>query len=245
MEPDRVRVTESDTVADRAPVAVAAMPSAAAVPFGRPILREQVKDVLLQRIVSGEYPPGSRLVETRIASELGISQAPVREALRDLEQLGCVIHEPFRGTSVRRFSVPELLEAFPVRSALEELAARLAVERISDEQLDGLAVLIDRMREAAARGDAREESVQDVAFHAAIIEAAGNAVLERQWLQLQPYARTFVTVVLPHQDLGDVSERHVPILEALRHRDADRAAAAMRLHLEQAADLLRPLAASG
>jgi DNA-binding GntR family transcriptional regulator len=235
-------MSRRDPIAGGAPDA-AALPTVAGLPFGRPILREQVKDLLLQRIVSGEYPPGSRLVETHIAGELGISQAPVREALRDLEQLGCVVHEPFRGTSVRRFSVPELLEAFPVRSALEELAARLAVTHISDDQLDGLAGSIERMREAATRGDAHEESLEDVAFHAAIIEAAGNAVLTRQWLQLQPYARTFVTVSLPHQDLGAVSERHVPILEALRRRDADEAAAAIRLHLAQAADLLRPLAA--
>jgi DNA-binding GntR family transcriptional regulator len=238
-----VPVSRRDPIAGGAPDAAPAMPESAAVRFGRPILREQVKDLLLQRIVSGEYPPGSRLVETHIAGELGISQAPVREALRDLEQLGCVVHEPFRGTSVRRFSVPELLDAFPVRSALEELAARLAVELISEDQLEGLAARIDGMREAAARGDVHDESLEDVAFHAAVIEAAGNTVLERQWLQLQPYARTFVTVALPHQDLGAVSERHVPILEALRRRDADEAAAAIRLHLEQAADLLRPLAA--
>ena len=95
-------------------------------PFTRSNFRAQIKDVILQRIVAGEYPPGARLVETRIAQELGVSQAPVREALRDLEQLGCIVHEPFRGCSVRAFSAEELLEAFPVRAALEALAARLA-----------------------------------------------------------------------------------------------------------------------
>ena len=57
--------------------------------------------MILQRIVEGSYEPGSRLVETRIAQELGVSQAPVREALRDLEQLGYVVHEPYRGCSVQ------------------------------------------------------------------------------------------------------------------------------------------------
>src|SRR5918995_3604933 len=135
-------------------------------PVLRSNLREQIKDVMLQRIVSGAYPPGARLVETRIAQELGVSQAPVREALRDLEQLGCIVHEPFRGCSVRAFSAQELIEAFPVRAALEALAARLCAERITDEQLDGLAEEIERMREAAARGDDKEESVADVRFHA-------------------------------------------------------------------------------
>src|SRR5437764_2933287 len=117
--------------------------------FGRTSLREQVRDLLLDRIVAGEYPPGSRLVETRIAQELGVSQAPVREALRDLEQLGCVEYAPFRGSSVRALSVADLLDAFPVRSALESLACRLAVERITDAQLERLDALIAEMRDAA------------------------------------------------------------------------------------------------
>jgi DNA-binding GntR family transcriptional regulator len=208
-------------------------------PFPRTIMRDQVKDLLLQRIVDGEYPPGSRLVETRIAQELGISQAPVREALRDLEQLGCVVHEAFRGCSVRRFSVPDLLEAFPVRIALEELAFRLAAERIADEDLARLDELQERMRDAAARGDVHEESLADVAFHATVVECAGNATLERQWRQLQPHARTFLSVVLPHQDLDTVAERHIPLLDALRRRDADGAAAAVRSHLMAAAQRLR------
>src|ERR687898_901118 len=106
-----------------------AQPLQPARPLARTVLREQVKELLLERILSGQYQPGERLVETRIAQELGVSQAPVREALRDLEQLGCIVHEPFRGCSVRAFSANELLEAFPVRAALEALAARLAAER--------------------------------------------------------------------------------------------------------------------
>src|ERR687891_2640789 len=127
-------------------------------PVLRSNLREQIKDVMLQRIVSGAYPPGARLVETRIAQELGVSQAPVREALRDLEQLGCIVHEPFRGCSVRAFSAEELLEAFPVRAALEALAARLAAERITDAELAELERQLERMRSAAQRGDAHDQS---------------------------------------------------------------------------------------
>src|SRR3546814_335703 len=125
-------------------------------PVLRSNLREQIKDVVLQRIVSGAYPPGARLVETRIAQELGVSQAPVREALRELEQLGCIVHEPFRGCSVRAFSANELLEAFPVRAALEALAARLAAERISESEFLRLGELLEAMRDAARHGDAHD-----------------------------------------------------------------------------------------
>src|ERR671932_2463042 len=132
-----------------------------AVPFHRANLREQIKDVILQRIVSQAYPPGSRLVETRIAQELRVSQAPVREALRDLEQLGCVAHEPFRGCSVRALSVEDLLEAFPVRAALEALACRLAAERITARELGRLETQIAEMRAAYERGDVHAQSQAD------------------------------------------------------------------------------------
>ncbi|HEY6762392.1 MAG TPA: GntR family transcriptional regulator [Baekduia sp.] len=210
-------------------------------PFARVVLREQVRDLLLARILSGEYEPGSRVVETRIAQELGISQAPVREALRDLEQLGCVVHEPFRGCSVREISIDDLLEAFPVRAALESVAARLAAGRITDEELALLAGLVDTMRAAGAAGDAVAESTADAAFHATIVEASHNKVLARQWNQLQPQARTFISISLPASERGPVAERHVPILDALRTRDPERAATAMQDHLSEVADRLRPM----
>src|SRR5438876_8572640 len=96
----------------------------------RTVLREQVKEVLLERILRGEYGPGERLVETRIAQELGTSQAPVREALRDLESLRFVESEPFRGARVRAISDEELIEVYPVRAAIEEVAAREAAIRL-------------------------------------------------------------------------------------------------------------------
>jgi DNA-binding GntR family transcriptional regulator len=206
-------------------------------PFARVILREQVRDLLLTRVMSGFYAPGERLVETRIAQELGISQAPLREALRDLEQLGCVVHEPFRGCSVRELSIADLLEAFPVRSALEAVAARLAAEQITGEELERLAGLIDEMRAGAAAGDPIAESAADSAFHATIV-----AVLSRQWEQLQPHARTFISLTLPSSDRGPVADRHVPILEALERRDPAAAAQAMHDHLSEVAARLAPLA---
>jgi DNA-binding GntR family transcriptional regulator len=210
-------------------------------PFTRSNFRAQIKDVILQRIVTGEYPPGARLVETRIAQELGVSQAPVREALRDLEQLGCIVHEPFRGCSVRAFSAEELLEAFPVRAALEALAARLAAERIGEDELLRLAELLETMRDAARRGDAHGQSQANASFHALIVRAARNGTLERQWSLLEPFSRTYLTVSKADVDLLALSERHVPILEALRARDGEAAAEAMHRHLMDAAELLRPL----
>ena len=217
--------------------------SAPAAGVARGNLREQVKDVILQRIVEGSYPQGGRLVETRIAQELGVSQGPVREALRDLEQLGCVVHEPNRGCSVRAFSARDLLDAFPVRAALEALAARLAADRITAAELAELDALLEQMRAAARRGDAHGQSQANASFHAAIVRAARNGTLERQWGLLEPFSRTYLTVSRPGTDLVALSERHLPVLEALRAGDAEAAAQAMHDHLMGAAELLRPAAA--
>src|SRR6476620_3969543 len=99
----------------------------------RTVLREQVKDLLLERILTHEYGPGDRLVETRIAQELGVSQAPVREALRELESLRFVESSPFKGARVREVSDDELAEIYPIRAALEDVAARAAAERLDGD----------------------------------------------------------------------------------------------------------------
>src|SRR5664279_3372387 len=91
----------------------------------RSVLADQVKDRILEGILNGHHPPDSRIVETKVARELGTSQAPVREALRGLEALGVVEITPFRGARVRHPSTSELLESYVVRSELESLGARL------------------------------------------------------------------------------------------------------------------------
>ncbi len=103
--------------------------------ISRSVLSDAVKDRLLEAILDGRYPPGSRIVETRVARELGTSQAPVREALRDLEALGVVEIAAFRGARVRRPSRDELLEAYVVRAELEAMAARLALPSFTAEDL--------------------------------------------------------------------------------------------------------------
>src|SRR5215218_529685 len=108
-------------------------------------LREQVKELVLERILDGTYQPGDRLVETRIAQELGTSQAPVREALRELESLRFVESEQFRGARVRAVSPEELAEIYPVRAALEEVAGREAAKRLRGK-VRALEVELEEMR---------------------------------------------------------------------------------------------------
>jgi DNA-binding GntR family transcriptional regulator len=204
----------------------------------RVVLREQVKELILERIVSGAYNPGERLVETRIASELGTSQAPVREALRDLELLRFVESEPFRGARVREVSLEELVEIYPVRAALEEVAAREAAKRL-DGQIDALEAEVEAMHTAADANDLHAQVEHDVAFHRLIVEASGNQVLLETWLALRIEARTIVTALRTGLDGHAIAELHRPVLEAFRARDAELAANTLRRHLEQFGEMLK------
>src|SRR3954470_7649275 len=121
----------------------------APAPLAHSMLSAQVKDRLLQWILEGELQPGSRIVETRVARQLGTSQAPVREALRDLATLGLVEMHPFRGARVRQPAAEELIEAMEVRGELEAIAARQAARGIDAATLAQMNVLIERMHRCA------------------------------------------------------------------------------------------------
>ena len=196
----------------------------------RNVLADQVKDRLLQAIFAGQYPPHSRIVETRVAREYGTSQAPVREALRGLEALGLVEITPFRGARVRRPSRDELLEAYAVRSELESLGARLAVPRVTDADLAELVALGDDMQRAAGAGDRHAVAIADATLHGRVVQLSGNATLERVWRALEPFSRTYITLIAPGTDAQWIADLHLPILDALRRRDADELVRALRQH---------------
>jgi DNA-binding GntR family transcriptional regulator len=208
-------------------------------PVERRIFRDEIREHLIEDILSGRLPPGTRIVETRLAHQFGVSQAPVREALRDLALYGFVVSSPFRATEVRRITPEELLEIYPIRAAIEGVAARAAATRMDDASLDELERLIDTMRDAAARNDQRAQASADGEFHQAIIKAAGNRMLEHVWQTMRLSVTTCVTHSVTHRSLHEIAERHVPVLEALRAHDPARAEAAIRRHIEEPGEWIR------
>jgi DNA-binding GntR family transcriptional regulator len=199
--------------------------------ISRTVLREQVKDLLLQRIASGELRPGDRIVETRVAAELGTSQAPVREALRDLELLRLVESEPFKGARVRGFGNAELVEVYPVRAALEELAAKEATRRLAGD-VSALEAEVEAMREAARRGDTNALVRHDIAFHRLVVEAAGNPILEQCWKSLGVEGPITITLYGTSVEPEEAAELHAPLLDAIRSGKPGAAGRAARRHVE-------------
>jgi DNA-binding GntR family transcriptional regulator len=208
------------------------------VAITRSVLSDQVKGRLLQAILDGRYPPGARIVETRVAREFGTSQAPVREALRDLEALGVVEVSAFRGARVRHPSVEELLEAFEVRAVLETQGATLALGAVTEADIEQLEGYVEQMRRAAEAGDPFAEATADAAFHGHVMRLSGNATLERVWWTLEPFLRTYITISSAQVDRHAIADRHTPLVAALRSGDRGDVQAAVEFHFDQAAKSL-------
>jgi DNA-binding GntR family transcriptional regulator len=205
----------------------------------RRVLREEIRDHLMRDILEGRLAPGERIIETRVAEQFDVSQAPVREALRDLEMFGFIASSPFRGAVVREMSPEDLVQVYPIRAVLEGLAARDAATRFDERGLTRLEKLIHTMRKAAARGDNRAQIDADFQFHLAIVEGSGNWLLKQYWERMRLANTTLLTVARSRHSMMEIADRHVPVLEALRARDPDAAERAMRQHIEEPGHWLR------
>jgi DNA-binding GntR family transcriptional regulator len=192
-------------------------------------LSVRIRNALLERILAGRYQAGDRLVELQIARDFGSSQAPVREALRDLETAGLVTIRPRRGCFVNDYHARTQHEIYHVRGALEEAAARLAVPRLQGD-VSALEVHLRGMREAAENRDIEAAVHHSVAFHRTILEAAGNALLLNMWESLHVEIHSRKTILQPNADLFAVAESHWPIVDAIARGDVELACRLSREH---------------
>lgn len=189
----------------------------------------RIRNVLLERILSGHYAPGVRLVELQLAREFGTSQAPVREALRDLETAALVTIRPRRGSFVNNYHAKTQREIYYVRGALEEAAVRLAMPRLAGNT-GVLAAHLQGMREAAKSHDVDAMIHHSVWFHRVIMQAAGNELLLRMWESLQVDIHSRKTALQPNIDMAAAAESHAPILAAIAAGDVELACRLSREH---------------
>jgi DNA-binding GntR family transcriptional regulator len=205
------------------------VPSAPSADIGHQPLSARIRNTLLERIINGHYAPGQRLVELQLARELGSSQAPVREALRELEKAGLVTIRPRRGSFVNDYHARTQHEIYTVRGALEEAAARLAAARLAGD-VAVLAGHLEGMRAAARLEDIEACLHHSIWFHRTIMRAAGNELLLKLWESLPIELHSRKTLLQPNIDMAAVAESHRPILDALASGDGERAARLSREH---------------
>lgn len=186
--------------------------------INRASLSQQIRDALLERIVSGSLKPGDRLIELKIADEMQTSQAPVREALRELEAIGLIETQRNKGARVRIIDEGELAEIYSVRAELEALAGELAAKR-SPAIAGDLAKVLERMHKAAAKGDERNFAQLNSEFHSLIVEAAGNRTLTEIWEGLNVRSRTRLNMSRTVADMTFLAASHQEIIDAIASGD--------------------------
>lgn len=195
--------------------------------------RQVVAETLRQAIISGVLQPGQRLTESALAEQLGTSRAPVREALRQLEQEGLVVSHAYRGTEVLGVSQDEIDNVLvPVRMTLEQFAFEKAMPRLSDEDYAHLESLVSSMDDAARHRDLQELADFDVRFHEFIMQRSEQPHCVQIWRSIQPRVRAyFHRDAAFYRDASSVARQHRRLLLALRSNDRDLLRDAVAAHI--------------
>jgi DNA-binding GntR family transcriptional regulator len=196
-----------------------------------------VQEEVLRMIKEGELPAGARLNELDLAMRLRISRAPLREAMRALEEAGLVRQERNRGMFVREIAPAEARELYEVRAALDEQAGRLLAPRITDAELTALSAQLDEL-EACGEDELDRTFPLNIAFHDRLVELAGNATLLTLYRQIINRLHLLRRRSFAAGSAASHRE-HRAILAALASRAPEAAALALRAHVFQGFDRMR------
>jgi DNA-binding GntR family transcriptional regulator len=201
-------------------------------------------EYLAGAIVSGRLNPGQQIKEEEIASRLGISRPPLREALKALEMEGLVVRRPRKGVFVSEIREKDVWEIYTLKMTLYGLATSLAVERVGPRELQRLERALARMEDCLARRppDVARYQIYHEEFHGLIMEIAGNERLKRIALSLHKQVKRFSYRSLTHEPhLRRSCARHREILQAIAEGDSSRAERVSRQHVMEALDLLHQI----
>jgi DNA-binding GntR family transcriptional regulator len=221
------------------------MPSSLFEPAERAVFSSQVVAKLRAAIVDGLLPIGQPLRERQIALDLDLSRAPIREALRALENEGLVVTVPHRGTYVATFNDRDVEEIYSLRANLESMAFVRAASRITAADLRSLDVLVARMDRLATGSSFQELIRTDLAFHRRICELADHGRLLEIWENLSRQIMVLYTVtdvpLLVKRLYGyveEIGDRHRPIVKALRDRDTEGGRSYLATHVLEVARII-------
>ncbi|TDA68556.1 MAG: GntR family transcriptional regulator [Clostridia bacterium] len=198
-------------------------------------LREIVFETLREAIIAGRLKPGERLMEVQLAEELGVSRTPVREAIRKLELEGFVVMVPRKGAYVADISTKDIADVFEIREALESLAAGLAAERITDEELEQLERRLHRVAAAVQQQDLEGLVQADTEFHDIVYKASRNQRLVQIISNLREQIQRFRYQSLAHPGrMERTLQEHTQIVEAIAERNVAVAQQLAAEHIENA-----------
>jgi DNA-binding GntR family transcriptional regulator len=192
--------------------------------------RDRIRGAVLKRISDGVYLPGERLKEMKLAQEFEVSQAPVREAFRELETLGVVVSKHYRGTHVREVSSQETYDAYELRGYLEEVAVQMIPAAKLKEEIGVIEALQVTMRKAARSGDADGFARANTQFHRSIVSLASNQTVLKVWDSLEIGMRSRLNLQKNEHILRSLAEIHQPIVDSLQRGDLKGTGVLLREH---------------
>lgn len=183
---------------------------------------EGVYRVLRRAILDGTLPPGGQLRERDIATDLGISRSPLREALTRLEEEGLVVKVPFRGAFVVEVSAQEIAEMASIRLLVEPYAGELALEALRGPERPALSRTIEDLHRAAEKNDIPASVDAHLQFHRLFYELSGHGMLRSLWNGWETKLRLYLLVDHPtYSDLHDIADEHARLAAAALEGDAD------------------------
>lgn len=196
-------------------------------------LRDVVFNTLRQAILRGELKPGERLMEIQLANKLGVSRTPIREAIRKLELEGLVLMIPRRGAEVAEITEKSLRDVLEVRGALEELAVKLACQKITDAEITELRMAEKEFEQALKSGDVTVFAEADVKFHDVIYRATDNQRLIQLLFNLREQMYRYRVEYLKREEVHEnLLVEHRRIIETIAARDMDAAVDAVCQHID-------------
>lgn len=198
-------------------------------------LREIVFETLREAIINTVLKPGERMMEIQLAEEMGVSRTPVREAIRKLELEGFVVMIPRKGAYVAGISMKDIADVFEIRAAMEALAAGLAADRITEEELEHLERILVKVGECVKDNDLEGIVEVDTEFHDVLFQATRNERLAQIISNLREQIQRFRTASLSTPGrMKYAFEEHKQIVEALSARNVELAQTLAREHIENA-----------
>jgi DNA-binding GntR family transcriptional regulator len=206
-------------------------------------LWENIAELMRAAILSGEFEPGSKLIETELAERFGTSRGPIREAIRELAREGLVTELPRRGTLVSTLTAHDLSEVYAVREALEVAASRIVIARAADGELRALEMHLVALESPPPGAGYLDQAVHDLAFHRSLVALARNERMAVMYEQMLTQTMLLLrTAALENPSLRTDLRRaaHRDILRALRDRDEAAAQAALEAHYRYAKERLFP-----
>ncbi|RDY26184.1 GntR family transcriptional regulator [Romboutsia weinsteinii] len=208
-------------------------------------LRDVVFENLREAILEGKLKPGQRLMEVQLAEQLGVSRTPVREAIRKLELEGLVVMLPRKGAYVANMSLKDIMDVLEIRASLEGLAAYLAAERISEDDVKKLYKIAEEFKQSTMDTDIDTLLKKDVEFHECIFKATNNKRLHQLINSLWEQVYRFrVTYISDYDSSLSIVEEHKLIADAIAKGDSELAKKYATEHIEKAEQFMLERAVS-